>query len=203
MDPDAHPQGSGEKVTREPDYADVAGICSSLNELGAKCVLVGGFAIILHGFPRFTTDIDLLIEVGPDNEARVLEALARLPDGAARQVRPGEVDACSVVRIGDEVLVGLMKSGCGVTYEAAVKDAVTKNVQGVLVKVASQQTLWRMKQTLREKDIPDKIFLRQWAEQSCVQLDPPPQPAASAPGVDSWPFRLARRVERLLGKKNS
>ncbi|MBL9179455.1 MAG: nucleotidyltransferase [Verrucomicrobiaceae bacterium] len=203
MDPDAHPQGSEEKVTREPDFADVAGICSSLNELGAKCVLVGGFAIILHGFPRFTTDIDLLIEVGPDNEARVLEALARLPDGAARQVRPGEVDACSVVRIGDEVLVGLMKSGCGVTYEAAVKDAVTKNVQGVLVKVASQQTLWRMKQTLREKDIPDKIFLRQWAEQSGVQLDPPPQPAASAPGVDSWLFRLARRIERLLGKKNS
>lgn len=138
MDPDAHPQGSEEKVTREPDFADVAGICSSLNEQGAKYVLVDP-----------------------------------------------------------------MKSGCGVTYEAAVKDAVTKNVQGVLVKVASQQTLWRMKQTLREKDIPDKIFLRQWAEQSGVQLDPPPQPAASAPGVDSWLFRLARRIERLFGKKNS
>lgn len=189
-------------MTREPDFSDVAGICAALNDLGAKYVLVGGFAIILHGFPRFTTDIDLLIEVGPENEARVLEALARLPDGAARQVKPGEVDAYSVVRIGDEVLVDLMKSGCGVTYAVAVKDAVTKDVQGVPVTVASQQTLWRMKQTLREKDIPDKIFLRQWAEQAGIQLDPLPLLEVSAPDADSWLVRLAHRIERLFGKKN-
>ncbi len=198
MESDAHPQGGDEKVTREPDFSDVAGICRSLNELGAKYVLVGGFAIILHGFPRFTTDIDLLIEVGTENETKVLDALARLPDGAARQVVPGEVDAYSVVRIGDEVLVDLMKSGCGVTYAAAVQDAVIK---GVPVTVASQQTLWRMKQTLREKDIPDKIFLRRWAEQFGVQLDPPPQPVAS--DTDSWLVRLARKIEHLFGKKNS
>jgi hypothetical protein len=174
MDPEAYPSGSKDKVTREPEFSDVAGICRALNELGAKYVLVGGFAIILHGYPRFTADIDLLIEVGPENETKVLKALARLPDGAAHQVTAGEVEKYSVVRIGDEVLVDLMKSGCGVTYEMAIGDAVTKDVQGDPVPIASHQTLWRMKQTLREKDIPDKVFLRQWAEENGVQLDPAP-----------------------------
>lgn len=180
-----------EALTREPDFDDIARLCRNLNACGAKYVLVGGFAIILHGFPRFTSDVDLLIEVGPDNEAAVLKCLSLLPDHAAAQVKPGEVERYGVVRIGDEIMIDLMKSGCGVTYADAIADAVIKDVQGVPVPVASQKTMWRMKQTVREKDIPDKAFLQQWAEQNNVTLDPPPAQAAKA--------RIPPWLDRLLG----
>jgi hypothetical protein len=175
-----------EALTRDPDFNDIASICRDLNAVGAKYVLVGGFAIILHGYPRFTSDVDLLIEVGEENETKVLGSLSAMPEHAASQVKPGEVAQYGVVRIGDDIMVDLMKSGCGVTYADAIKDAVIKDVQGVPVPVASQKTLWRMKQTVREKDIPDKIFLRQWAEENGVTLDPPPAPKPAELEIPNW-----------------
>jgi hypothetical protein len=136
-------------------------ICRELNRLGARYVVIGGFAIIHHGFPRLTHDIDLLVETTPENEAKVIEALLILPDRAARELKPGEVAEYGVVRVGDEVLVDLMKSGCGVTYADAIKDAVIGNFQGVQIPFASPSILWRMKQTFREKDEPDRLFLRE------------------------------------------
>ncbi len=189
---------AGEAVTREPDFNDIARICRDLNEAGARYVLIGGFAIILHGYPRFTSDVDLLIETGEANESKVLKCLSLLPDHAADLVRPGEVEQYDVVRIGDEILIDLMKSGCGVTYAEAAMDAVIKDVQGVAVPVASQKTLWRMKQTVREKDIPDRLFLRQWAEQNQITLDPPPAALASEPEMPGWVKKLQGW---LFGKK--
>ena len=60
----------------------------------------------------------------------------------------------------DEIMVDLMKSGCGVNYADANRDAVYREIEGVRIPFASPQTLWRMKQTVREKDIPDRLFLR-------------------------------------------
>lgn len=194
---DAADSQAGATLTREPDFDDIARLCRDLNAAGAKYVLVGGFAIILHGYPRFTSDVDLLIEAGEANEAAVLRCLSALPDHAAAQVTPGEVDRYGVVRIGDEIMIDLMKSGCGVTYADAIQDAVVKDVQGVPVPVASQKTMWRMKQTVREKDIPDKVFLRQWAEQNGVALDPPPEQSGAA---DTPPW-LDRLLGWLFGRK--
>src|SRR5438309_1156786 len=165
--------GSGEeKVPRPPQFSDLTRICRELNQLRRRYVVVGGVAIIHHGFPRLTYDIDLLIETTPENEARVIEALLILPDKASREVKPGEVAEYGVVRVGDEVLVDLMKSGCGVTYSDAIKDAIIFDIEGVLIPFASPQTLWRMKQTVRAKDIPDRLYLRQLLQAQGVELEP-------------------------------
>jgi hypothetical protein len=97
----------GETLSREPDFDDVARLAGELNRLDAKYLVVGGFAIIRHGYPRLTTDIDLLIETSPENERRVLEALRILPDQASTLVEAGDVEKYVVVRIGDEVTVHL------------------------------------------------------------------------------------------------
>jgi hypothetical protein len=52
--------GSGqEKVSRPPAFGDLKRLCAELNQRGARYVVVGGFAVIRHGFERFTNDIDL------------------------------------------------------------------------------------------------------------------------------------------------
>ena len=45
-----------------------------------------------------------------------------------------------------------MRSGCGVDYEEAIRDAVYNEIDNVRNPFASPRTLWRMKQTMREKD---------------------------------------------------
>jgi hypothetical protein len=172
MGSETSPRGGSETPPRPPTLTDLARIGAELNRLGARYVVVGGLAMIQAGLFRTTEDIDLLIEVTLENEARVIEALLILPDQAIRELKPGEIGRYGVVRVGDEVLVDLMKSGCGVSYHDAVKDALTFNIEGIPIPFASPQTLWRMKQTVRAKDIPDRLYLRQLLEAQGLLVEP-------------------------------
>jgi hypothetical protein len=134
-----------------------------LNQRGAKYVVVGGLAIIAAGLPRMTTDVDLLVAVDLENEAKVFSALATLPDNAVRELQPGELQIYKVIRVGDEILVDLMRSAGGIDYDEAAKHVVVRELGGVPIPFASPRLLWRMKAvTHREKDAGDLVFLRQW-----------------------------------------
>jgi hypothetical protein len=76
------------------------------------------------------------------------------------QLTAGDIERFVVVRIADEVVVDLMANSCGIDYSAAIKEAVYREIDGVRIPFASPALLWRMKQTVREKDIPDRVFLR-------------------------------------------
>lgn len=192
MADDDSPQNLKADECREPTLEDVVRLCRALNQTGARYLVIGGFAIRAAGFARNTMDVDLLIEAGEENEARVIQALLSLPDQAARQIKPGEVAQFTVVRVADEYLVDLMKTAGGVEFAEAARDAVWHEVDGVRIPFASPQTLWRMKQTRREKDIPDRLFLRKLLEAEGIQVEEnPPQP---------W-GRLRRWLERVFGRK--
>ena len=121
-----------------------------------------GFAIIVAGFARTTADVDLLIETSLENEALVYKALEVLPDKAVRELKPGEVSHYGVVRVGDEIMVDLMKSACGIEYGEAAKEIVIRNIRGVPIPFASPRLLWRTKRpTRRAKDIDDLMFLQE------------------------------------------
>lgn len=114
----------------------------------------------------------------------MFEALLILPDKAVAELKPGEVGQYGVVRVGDEIVVDLMKSGCGVDYQDAMQDVVYKEIDGVRIPFASPKTLWRMKQTVREKDIPDRLFLRRLLKEQGIEVEetPPSKPA----GLKEW-----------------
>ena len=144
---------------RLPDTDDLVFLCSRLNEAGAKYLVIGGFAIIQHGFARATEDVDLLIDVSPENFARVQTAMMALPDGAVREVNATDFLECLVVRVADEFVVDLMRQACGIEYAEASKDMAMMRVQDVLIPFANARLLLRMKQTYRAKDEPDRAFL--------------------------------------------
>ena len=152
--PDAHAPES-----RPPTLDDLLDLCRRLNASGACYIVVGGMAIIHHGLVRTTEDIDLLVDPSVENFGRIHEAMLGLPDGAIREVRPTDISEYTVVRVGDEVTVDLMKAACGIEYAEASGDIVVAELQGVRVPFASPRLLWRMKQTYREKDAYDRLYL--------------------------------------------
>jgi hypothetical protein len=150
-------------ISRPPTEADLIALCRELNQRGAKYVVVGGLAIIAAGLPRMTTDVDLMVAVDLENEAKVFSALATLPDNAVRELQPGELQIYNIIRVGDEILVDLMRSAGGIDYDEAAKHVVVRELGGVPIPFASPRLLWRMKAvTHREKDAGDLVFLRQW-----------------------------------------
>ena len=66
-----------------------------------------------------------------------------------------------VVRVADEIVVGLMKSACGIEYAEASSEIDRVTLEDVQIPFANAKLLWRKKQTVREKDRQDRFFLAQ------------------------------------------
>ena len=104
-----------------------------------------------------------LVLLDMENETKVFSALSTLPDNAVRELQPGELQQYNVIRVGDEIVVDLMRSAGGIDYAEAAKEVVVREVDSVPIPFASPRLLWRMKAvTHREKDRGDLVFLRQW-----------------------------------------
>ncbi|HRF58479.1 MAG TPA: hypothetical protein PLH94_01040 [Fimbriimonadaceae bacterium] len=66
---------------------DLEKLVTTLDRHGVQYVLVGGFALVIHGGDSVTTDVDLAVSHEPDNHERLAHALneinPRLKSGAA------------------------------------------------------------------------------------------------------------------------
>lgn len=144
---------------RIPKENDLVALCRALNACGARYLIVGGFAVIHHGYLRATEDIDLLLDGALENQARVKQALETLPDKAILELGDDDIRDYTVVRVSDEILVDLMISACGIAYDEASQEMEVVEIQGVPIPFANPRLLLRMKQTHREKDAEDRVFL--------------------------------------------
>jgi hypothetical protein len=149
---------------RPPTIDDIRRICRALDEAGAHYVLIGGFAVILHGGLRTTKDIDLLVDPEPANVERLKRALSVLEDDAAHEIELDDLQRYTVVRVADEVLVDLLAAACGVTWSEAQASALRLDLDGTPVIVADVETLIRTKNTVRPSDAADRAWLESLRE---------------------------------------
>ena len=50
----------------------------ALNDADVKYVVVGGLATVLHGYARLTMDVDLIVDLAPEEATRVMQTLESL-----------------------------------------------------------------------------------------------------------------------------
>lgn len=147
--------------SRAPELEDLVALCKALNAEGVRYVLIGGFAVILHGFVRATKDIDLLVDASPANVQRLKRAMAVLPDNAISLIADDEVEKYRVVRIADEIVVDLLMDACGIDYARAADGGIEIiDLNGVPIPLARKELLIETKQTVRPSDAADVQFLK-------------------------------------------
>lgn len=133
----------------------LAEVCRLLNGREVAYVVVGGFALALHGVIRATKDIDILIEPTLDNARRALRALEDLPWGVSAQLDPAEVVSNPITVVGDQPRVDLLTLAWSVRYADASPTIERFEVEGVEIPVVDIDTLIRSKQTGRLQDLAD------------------------------------------------
>ena len=145
------------------DYRDMI---ECLQREGVEFMLVGGYAVALHGWPRMTFDIDFWIMANPQNAAAVMRALkafgAPLMDLKEEDFhKPG-----MVFQIGTEPQrIDILSAISGVAYEDAVSRAVRMEVDGLSLKVIALDDLIAHKRASgRPKDIVDAMTLEKMKE---------------------------------------
>ena len=130
-----------------------------LNKHGARYLVIGGYACILHGLVRTTEDVDVLIDESEENYLKVRDALAELPDHAAQELTLRDFTDHLVIKVADAVEVDVSRRAWQVDYASAAKDSKRRIIEGIEVPYLDIPNLILSKQTYREKDVADRVQL--------------------------------------------
>ena len=153
-----------DEYCRPASLEDLKALIESLNRQQVDYLLIGGYALFVHGYHRATTDIDVLVPATLESGAKVKAALMVLPDQAAKDLEPEWFTEGDNIRIADAFLVDVMLNACGETYDTLKQYAVTVDLEGTPVRTVSLEGLLRTKQTVRDKDVADRHILERALE---------------------------------------
>jgi hypothetical protein len=127
-------------------------------------VLIGGFAVVLHGFPRLTQDIDVFIRPTEENVKRLQTALKNVfDDRSIDEITYDELARYPVIRYGtpDGFNIDIIAQiGEAIQFDDIEYDVM--EVEAHRLKIADEHSLIRMKEnTMRETDQADVRFLKE------------------------------------------
>lgn len=147
-------------MTTQPDFEE---FLSLLGKHRVEYMLVGGYAVAFHGYPRFTKDLDVYYLRSDENIRRLKAVLIEFGFSAS------EVDALAfdregeIIRFGVEpVQIDLLNRVDGITFEEAAR-SVVQGTYGAApaVFVGKVQLIRNKRATPRLKDKVDAEELEQ------------------------------------------
>jgi hypothetical protein len=125
-----------------------------------KYVVIGGIASVLHGIPRATFDLDILIEATAENVQRLLAALEKAGFGTASMTNTEDVLANEITVFNDRVRIDVQTRTPGISFQDAWnrRKTITYNEQKFFI--LSKEDLIRSKRACgRDIDLEDVRLL--------------------------------------------
>ncbi len=137
-----------------PDFKEFLRL---LNSLGVEYLVVGGYALGYHGYPRATGDMDVWVAMRPDNASRIIAALREFGFSSTPMTQEMFLTPRQVVRMGRPPLcIELLTTISGVDFAECYARRVTDSVDSVDVNFISLQDLKTNKRAAgRAKDLGD------------------------------------------------
>ncbi len=148
-----------DEYARSATLDDLKRLLRALNEHAVEYLLIGGYALAAHGYQRATTDIDVLVPATAEAGRKIKQALMVLPDQAAKELQSEWFTEGENIRVADAFIVDLILNANGQTYDTLSQYAETLDLDGIPVRTINLEGLLLTKQTLRDKDIADRIVL--------------------------------------------
>ena len=124
------------------------GVFRSFQQHDVKYVVIGGIAAILHGVPRATFDLDILIDATPENAQRLLDALLEAGLGTAALTSPPDVLANEITIFKDRVRVDVQTSTPGLRFADTWSRRKIVSYQGQDFLILSREDLIRSKRAV-------------------------------------------------------
>lgn len=142
---------------------DFLDMLRALVESGAEFMIVGAHALALHGVPRSTGDLDIVVRPTADNAGLVIKALEAFGAPIKQHgVTPADFTAReNVYQLGlPPRRIYLMTSLSGVDFDEAWPTRVVIEIDGMLIPFLGLDALRRNKQAAgRDKDLLDLRLL--------------------------------------------
>ena len=139
-------------------------ICREFNKNGVKYVVIGGFAMIMHGLPRTTVDIDFFIDNTPENIEKIKQALKTVfNDEMVDEITTTDMEKYSLVRYGTSegfYIDFVSRLGTVASFTDVANENDIFEIEDIEIPVCNVDVMMRLKQTVRHRDLADLEFLR-------------------------------------------
>ena len=132
---------------------------TALNNANVKYVLVGGYSVIYHGFPRTTGDLDIFVEVSEQNYKSIETAFLDFGMPVFDMTRENFLKNSdfNVFSFGrSPVSIEILKAISGLEFKEVYDQAINTEIENIKLKVINLSHLKEnKKQSGRNKDLND------------------------------------------------
>jgi len=143
-----------DEVFSKRDFTDILDI---FIEEDVKFMIIGGVAIMLHGYVRLTEDLDLWVWANPENAAKIVKALIKFGAPMENISEEDFEKEEMIIQLGVKpIRIDVTTKIEGITFEEAYPNAQKIEIDGKLLPVISINDLIKNKKASgRKKDLID------------------------------------------------
>lgn len=129
----------------------------SLNDNNVRYLVVGGYAVALHGYPRYTKDLDIWIESTAKNAEKAVKALDQFGFGSLGLVADDFLEEDTVIQLGyPPNRVDLLTSLPGVEFRQCFPEKLEIEIEDVTAFFIDVENLKKNKRaSKRAQDLAD------------------------------------------------
>jgi predicted nucleotidyltransferase len=137
-----------------PDFKELLKL---FNQKNVKYMLIGGYAVSIHGFVRATNDIDLVVSNDAENARNIVAALAEFGFSSGSLSEEHFTEGKQVVRMGVEpIKIEILNYLEGPGFAGAYERRKTVHVEDIKIDVISLEDLYANKAAVGgQQDIAD------------------------------------------------
>ena len=136
---------------------DFKELLNLLNANGVRYLLIGGYAVGFHGYPRATNDMDIFVARDKENAQLIIKSLIEFGFSSDEISEKIFTDEKSIVRMGVEPMkIEVVNFISGIEFEEAYKNKVTGVIDETEINIISLEDLKiNKKASGRYKDLND------------------------------------------------
>ncbi|MCC6603423.1 MAG: hypothetical protein IT327_09455 [Anaerolineae bacterium] len=141
-------------IALPPDFKEFLKL---LRENEVEYLLIGGYAIGYHGYPRATNDLDVWVAIDPKNAQKIVTALQQFGFQTSDLTDELFLQEKSIVRMGvPPMRIEILTTISGVDFEESFQARIETILDGVEVNLISLSHLKQNKKASgRYKDLDD------------------------------------------------
>ncbi len=128
-----------------------------LNENKVRYLVVGGYAVAFHGYPRYTKDLDVWVELSQDNANKIIEALKEFGFGSLGLKPEDFLESDQIIKLGyPPNRIDILTTLKDLKFEDCYKSKVEVDIQGLHIEFIDIENLKKNKRaTGRPQDLAD------------------------------------------------
>ena len=127
-----------------------------LNKLDVRYIVIGGYAVVYHGYVRSTNDIDIWIDIHETNIEKLLRALNEF-GFSSLNIKRTDFSPNQIIQLGyPPNRIDLITTPAGVDFEACFKSKESVVIDDISINIIDLQNLIKAKKASnRTRDLAD------------------------------------------------